>query len=47
MLSAAKHLLFLVENKHKQIPLPLMRDRDDLVGAFFSSLLGSSRVPAG
>jgi hypothetical protein len=36
MLSAAKHLLFLVENKQKQIPRSA---RDDIVGAFFISLL--------
>jgi hypothetical protein len=35
MLSGAKHLLFLVENKEKQIP---RFARDDMVGAFFSSL---------
>jgi hypothetical protein len=31
MLSAAKHLLFLVENKQKQI---LRSAQDDMVGAF-------------
>jgi len=36
MLSGAKHLLFVVENKQKQIPRSA---RDDIVGAFFSSLL--------
>jgi hypothetical protein len=36
--SAARHLLFLVENKQKQIPLPQRRDRDDVAGAFFISL---------
>jgi hypothetical protein len=35
MLSAAKHLLFLVQNKQKQIPLPPGRDRDEMVGAPF------------
>jgi hypothetical protein len=35
MLSAAKHLLFLVQNKQKQLPLPPRRDRDDMVGPFF------------
>ena len=33
----AKHLLFLVENKQKQIPRSA---RDDIVGAFFISLQG-------
>jgi len=36
MLSAAKHLLFLVENKQKQIPRSA---RDDMVAAFFIRLL--------
>ena len=36
MLSAAKHLLFPIENKQKQIPLFA---RDDIVGSLFSSLL--------
>jgi hypothetical protein len=36
MLSAAKHLLFLVENKQKQIPRCA---RDDMVGTFFISLV--------
>jgi hypothetical protein len=31
-----KHLLFPIENKQKQIPRSA---RDDIVGAFFSSLL--------
>ena len=35
MLSTAKHLLFLVENKQKQIP---RFARDDIVEGFFSSL---------
>jgi hypothetical protein len=35
MLSAAKHLLFLVENKQKQIPRSA---RDDAVGAAFITL---------
>jgi hypothetical protein len=35
MLSAAKHLLFLVENKQKQIP----RSARDDAGALFISLL--------
>jgi len=39
MLSAAKHLLFLIENKQKQILLPRLRDQDDIVGGFFISLL--------
>ena len=34
--SAAKHLLFLVENKQKQIPRSA---RDDMVAAFFIRLL--------
>ena len=36
MLSAAKHLLYLIENKQKQI---LRFAQDDMQGAFFSSLL--------
>jgi hypothetical protein len=36
MLSAAKHLLFLVENKQKQIPRCA---RDDIFGTVFISLL--------
>jgi hypothetical protein len=36
-LSAAKHLLFLVEDKQKQIPRCA---RDDIFEAFFISLLG-------
>jgi hypothetical protein len=32
-----KHLLFLVQDKQKQIP---RFARDDIVGAFFISLLG-------
>jgi len=36
MLSAAKHLLFLIENKQKQI---LRCAQDDMLGVFFSSLL--------
>jgi hypothetical protein len=39
MLSVAKHLLFLIENKQKQLPLPPLRDRDDIDEAFFISLL--------
>jgi hypothetical protein len=31
--------LFLIENKQKQIPLPRLRDRDDIDEAFFISLL--------
>jgi hypothetical protein len=38
MLSGAKHLLFLVESKQKQIPLPPRRDRDDIGGFFISPL---------
>jgi hypothetical protein len=38
MLSVAKHLLFLVENKQKQIPLPPRRDRDDNPRGLSSSL---------
>ena len=37
MLRAAKHLLFLIENKQKQI---LRSAQDDMLGGFFSSLLG-------
>jgi hypothetical protein len=37
MLSGAKHLPFLVENKQKQIP---NFARDDIVGAFLIGLLG-------
>jgi hypothetical protein len=36
MLSEAKHLLSLIENKQKQILLPRLRDQDDMIG-FFSS----------
>jgi hypothetical protein len=36
MLGAAKHLLFLIENKQKQI---LRSAQDDGGGGFFSSLL--------
>ena len=36
MLSVAKHLLFLIENKQKQIPRSA---RDDIDEAFFISLL--------
>jgi len=36
MLSVTKHLLFLIENKQKQIPRSA---RDDIVEAFFSNLL--------
>ena len=36
MLSEAKHLLFLLEDKQKQIPRCA---RDDIVEAFFGSLL--------
>jgi hypothetical protein len=36
MLSAAKHLLFLIENKQKQI---LRSAQDDMLGGFFSSVL--------
>jgi len=38
MLSGAKHLLFLIETSQKRIPLPRVRDRDDIVGGFFISL---------
>jgi hypothetical protein len=31
-----QHLLFLIENKQKQILLPRLRDQDDMIG-FFSS----------
>jgi hypothetical protein len=44
MLSEAKHLLFLIENKQKQI-LSLCA-QDDMIGVFFISLLdlfGSQR----
>jgi hypothetical protein len=34
-----KHLLFLVENKQKQIPLPRCGIGMTIVGAFFISLL--------
>jgi len=37
MLSAAKHLLFDIENKEKQIPRSA---RDDIAGGFFDNLLG-------
>jgi hypothetical protein len=37
MLSAAKHLLFLVENREKQIPHWAL---DDIVGPFLISLPG-------
>jgi len=37
MLSEAKHLLFLIGNKQKQI---LRYAQDDIVGGFFSILLG-------
>ena len=36
MLRAAKHLLFLIENKQKQI---LRSAQDDMLGGIFSSLL--------
>jgi hypothetical protein len=39
MLSGAKHLVFLIETKQKQIPLPRLRDRDDMAGGFFNRLL--------
>jgi hypothetical protein len=35
MLSEAKHLLFLIENKQNQILLPRLRDQDDMIGGFF------------
>jgi hypothetical protein len=38
ILSAAKHLLFLVESKQKQIP---RFARDDMIGGSFSGLLDS------
>ena len=38
MLSGAKYLLFLVESKQKQLPLPQLRDRDDIGGFFISAL---------
>jgi hypothetical protein len=44
MLSAAKHLLFLVENKQKQIP---RFARDDIVGASFISLSGDEELHTG
>ena len=37
MLRAAKHLLFLIETNKKQI---LRSAQDDMLGGFFSSLLG-------
>jgi len=43
MLSAAKHLLCLTENKHKQILLARLRDMDDMVGGFVTSLLTKHR----
>ena len=39
--SAAKHLLFLVENEQRQIP-SRTRDRDDIWDAFFIRLLSIS-----
>jgi hypothetical protein len=39
MLSVAKHLLFFLENKQKQIPLPHCGIGMTIVGAFFISLL--------
>jgi hypothetical protein len=39
MLTAAKHLLFVVENEQKQIP---RFARDDMAGAFFHQPLGSA-----
>ena len=41
MLSVAKHLLFLIENKQKQI---LRSTGDDIVGALFSRALGLAGV---
>jgi len=41
MLSAAKHLVFLIENKQKQI---LRSAQDDMLGGFFSSLLGDCDI---
>jgi len=38
LLSAAKHVRFLVET-NKSGSLSRMRDRDDMIGAFFISLL--------
>jgi hypothetical protein len=32
-----KHLLFLIENKKKQILLPRLRDQDDMIGGFSSA----------
>jgi len=39
-----KHLLFLVGNNQKQIPLPRLRDRDDIVPAFFNTVLELGRA---
>jgi hypothetical protein len=44
MLSAAKHLVFLIENKQKQI---LRSAQDDMLGGFFSSLLVDLRFGTG
>ena len=38
MLSGAKHLLYLIENKQKQILRPPTA-QDDMVGGFFINLL--------
>ena len=37
--SVAKHLFYAMEKTRKQIPLPRLRDRDDMIGRFFGGLL--------
>jgi len=37
--SVAKHLFYAMEKTRKQIPLPRLRDRDDMIGRVFGGLL--------